>query len=69
MTSNTSYTVYVEQDPESGELVLPFPEGLLDQMGWKIGDNIRWTENKDGTWSLTKAMAMGEKDDKDPNAV
>lgn len=49
-----SWTVNVEEDPESGDAILTFPPELLEQAGWKEGDDIVWTDNKDGTWSLTK---------------
>lgn len=34
--------------------VLKFPPELLDQVGWKEGDNLLWIDNKDGSWSLIK---------------
>lgn len=54
-----SYIAHVEEDPDTRELFLVFPEGLLDQVGWKIGDDIRWIDNKDGTWSLKKVEHDG----------
>ena len=48
------YTITVEEDPETGELILPFSDELMDQLGWKIGDTIIWTDLKDGSWKLTK---------------
>jgi hypothetical protein len=47
------YTVSVQED-ENGDLILPFPDGLLAKMGWKEGDILGWTDNKDGTFSITK---------------
>ena len=47
----------IEEDPETGDLVLVFPEDFndqLDELGWKIGDTVEWTDNQDGTWSLKK---------------
>jgi hypothetical protein len=55
----TRYTITVEKDPETGELVLPFSPDILAQVGWDFGDTIIWTDNNDGSWSLTKK----EKDD------
>ena len=49
-----SWTVNLEEDPETNDLILTFPPELLEQAGWKEGDDIIWTDNKDGTWSLTK---------------
>ena len=29
---------------ENGDYVLSFPEGLIEQMGWEIGDTLIWEE-------------------------
>lgn len=53
--ANKTWTVTVEEDPDSpDECILPFPEDLLLEAGWREGDTIAWTENGDGTWTLTK---------------
>jgi hypothetical protein len=54
LTNQTSWTVILEQDPETGELVLPFSEDMLACVGWKEGDVLKWKDNKNGSWSLTK---------------
>lgn len=38
----------------SEEGILPLPEDLLKETGWKEGDNLIWVDNNDGTWSLIK---------------
>ena len=48
------FTVTLEEDPESGDLIMPFPEGLCESLGWDIGDTLDWSDNKDGSYSLTK---------------
>jgi len=50
----TNWTITVEEDPETGECILPFPEDFLEQAGWKEGDTLNWEDNGDGSWSLTK---------------
>lgn len=40
---------------ENGELVLPFPDELVAMQNWWPGDTLEWHDNKDGTWSITKA--------------
>ena len=45
-----------EADDGSGDLVMPLPQDLLDGAGWKEGDVLTWTDNKDGTWSLSKPL-------------
>jgi hypothetical protein len=54
LTNQTSWTVTLEQDPETGELVMPFSEDMLARVGWKEGDVLEWKDNKNGSWSLTK---------------
>ena len=53
MTIKT-WTVTLEEDPETGELILPFTNEMLADVGWKEGDVLEWIDNKDGTWRLTK---------------
>ena len=50
----TSWTIKVEEDPVTGDLVLPFTPDMLAQVGWDFGDTIVWEDNKNGSWSLTK---------------
>ena len=55
----TTYTLEVQEDAE-GELFLEFPEDMLAQVGWDTGDTLVWTDLKDGSWSLTKAIKKPE---------
>ena len=50
----TTWTVTVEEDDETGDLILPLPQEMLDLQGWTEGDTLEWIDNKDGTWSLQK---------------
>ena len=52
----SNYTVKVEEDPDTGDLVLPLPAELLNQMGWDIGDDLVWEDNFNGTFSLSKKV-------------
>jgi hypothetical protein len=56
MTEATkSWTVTLEEaDDESGDLVLPFPQDMLDEVGWMPGDNLKWADRGDGTWEIRK---------------
>lgn len=38
------WTVTVEEDKETGDLVLPLPADLLNQMGWDPGTLLEWEE-------------------------
>ena len=53
---NNIYTVKLEEDPENEDLVLPIPTELLNQMGWDIGDDLVWSDNFDGSFSLSKKV-------------
>lgn len=50
------WTVKVEEDPETGEVILPFPPDLLSQMGWDFGDTLIWDDNLNGTFSIKKKV-------------
>jgi hypothetical protein len=53
---NNNWTITVEQDFETGELIIPLPQELLDQQGWKEGDEFAWIDNQDGSWTLEKII-------------
>lgn len=46
-------TVKLEQD-ENGDLILPLDEEMCKELGWKIGDTVLWSDNGDGSYTLTK---------------
>jgi len=50
-----TWEVTVEQDPETGELILPLPTDLLEMQGWKDGDEFEWIDSGDGSWVLKKS--------------
>ena len=47
--ANKTWTISLEKDPETGDLILPLNDDILEQTGWKPGDAIDWTDNKDGS--------------------
>lgn len=51
MTDKT-WTVTLEEDPETGDIILPLNHNILTDLGWNEGDVIDWVDNKDGSWSL-----------------
>ena len=53
MTIKT-WTVTLEEDPETGDLILPFSDEMLADVGWQEGDTLEWIDNKNGSWSLIK---------------
>ena len=48
-------TVQIEYDAETDEYILPLGNDVCDQVGWQVGDTIKWQDNGDGTYTLTKA--------------
>jgi hypothetical protein len=51
---NTWTVTLEEAEDGSGDLVMPLPQDFLDQQGWQEGDVLDWTDNLDGSWSLSK---------------
>lgn len=45
--------VTIEQD-ENGDLILPISHKICRELGWKIGDTLRWQDNLDGSFTITK---------------
>lgn len=41
------WTVELQEDPETKELILPIPTDLLAQMGWAEGTDLWWTMEDD----------------------
>ena len=56
-TQNISWTITVEEDPDTGDAILPLPQEMLDRLGWVEGDTANWTENEDGSWALSKVKS------------
>lgn len=54
MMDKQSWIITLEKDEETGDLVLPLPEELMEGQGWKTGDTLEWIEKKDGTWTMKK---------------
>jgi len=52
--ANKTWTISLEEDPETGDLILPLNDDILEQTGWKTGDSIDWIDNKDGSWTMKK---------------
>ena len=37
-----------------GELILQFPDDMMEELGWEVGDSLVWEQLDDGKWSLRK---------------
>jgi hypothetical protein len=49
-----TWTVELQDDPETGDCILEFPPDMLLEAGWKEGDVLEWHDNKDGSYTMTK---------------
>jgi hypothetical protein len=49
-----SWTITLEDDPETGDLTMPLTDEILESAGWKEGDTLQWIDNENGTWTLRK---------------
>ena len=50
-----SWTVTVEEASDgSGDAVIELTPEMLERFGWKEGDELVWTDNEDGTFTLNK---------------
>lgn len=51
-----SWTITTEEDPVTGEVILPLPDDLMEFQGWRNGDTLEWIENDDGSWIIRKIL-------------
>lgn len=49
-----SYEIITQEDPETGDLIVPIPPMLLKQLGWVEGDTIEFTKDDQGRYVLSK---------------
>ena len=49
-------------DDGSDDLMLVLPDELINEVGWMVGDTVKWSPNEDGSWSLTKQGVQNGKD-------
>lgn len=55
-TSETTWIVELEEDPETGDIIMPLPDELIASQGWAIGDVLEWDINEEtGEISLRKS--------------
>ena len=53
-TGDNSWVATLQEDPETGDLILPLPDDLMKSQGFEIGDILKWKDNKDGSFSIRK---------------
>ena len=54
------WTVTVLADGE--DLILPLPEDMLEQVGWKPGDVLQWVCKDEETWILQRKEPSASED-------
>lgn len=54
VVENQRWTVKLEEDEDTGDLILPLPPEVLDILGLKLGDEMIWHDRGDGSWALEK---------------
>jgi len=53
--THTRYEVIVQEDNDTGDLLLPIPQNLLDSLGLKEGDDIEFEVSADGVIFIRKS--------------
>lgn len=48
------WIVTIEEDPTTGELILPLPDEVLESLKVDVGDSLNWDVQKDGSIILSK---------------
>ena len=48
-------TVKLKKD-KSGNMILPLGDEVMKEVGWDIGDTIEWSDNGDGSWTMSKKV-------------
>lgn len=51
-----SYEVITQEDPQTGELILPIPPELMREMGWVEGDELKFDQDDQGRWIISKKV-------------
>lgn len=65
-TSVNCWTVSLETDPETGDLMLPLNDEMLAATGWQLGDTLVWelsTKDNAPCAIITKKIQENTNDD------
>jgi len=63
-TKETSYTVILQKDPDSDDVVLPLPDRLLIEQDWRVGDRLKFEVISEGRCSLTN-LSKAEREERE----
>ena len=47
-SNNVRYEVITQEDPETGDIIVPIPPLMLKQLGWKEGDELDFSIDEKG---------------------
>jgi bifunctional DNA-binding transcriptional regulator/antitoxin component of YhaV-PrlF toxin-antitoxin module len=53
--SDARYEIITQEDPDTGDLIIPVPIPVLKYLGWKEGDDVEIAVGEDGQLYLKKA--------------
>ena len=56
----TTYKITLEEDPDTGDLLLPLSDAILAEAGWKEGDTLVWKDEGNGSFSISKKVENGQ---------
>lgn len=63
------YTVEIEVDPKTGEMILPLPKELVDAVEWNVGDLLVWEQTTfledDGEYEGFAIRRQGDEENDD----
>ena len=49
----TKYEIITQEDPETGDIIIPIPPEVLAKLGWKEGDEVEFQLAEDGSIIIT----------------
>lgn len=52
MNTEKTFTLDVQHNEDGA--YIQFPDQTMAELGWKEGDTVVWTDNKDGSYTLSK---------------
>jgi hypothetical protein len=58
LKEHKSFVVTLGEDPETKDLIMPFPVELLSQMGWAEGTDLWWEVQENGTVTITEVKKI-----------
>ena len=58
---SNSWTIILEEDHETGDLIMPIPQEVLELQEWQEGDTLEWIDLNNGSWQLKKVDTITNK--------